>query len=139
MKKFLLVVGLLMLGSKAHAYQEVVEVYRSSATVGGVACSTGTPTARFGSCGLAYEEMGSGENRAAIRSQNHDASNDVYIGFSTQMSTDTNNPAHLGEVLQEGGGNAVYQVGKSVEIYCQAADAAGAAGVVITGSQYGYK
>ena len=143
---FTLLMGLL--AGQASAYQEVIEVNRSTATVGGVVCTTGTAIRVDVAPNLAYGLMGSGENRSGIRIQNQDSADSVFIGFSAQVSTlpaaaniTPAHIAHLGEQLAGGspGQSAPFAFGKGIQVWCRAADAAGVAGAAISVMQQGYK
>ena len=144
----ILALALGMFCGQAVAYQEVIEVNRSTATVGGVVCTTGTAIRVDLSPNLAYGLMGSGFNRSGIRIQNQDSADSVWIGFSAQVSTlpaaaniTPGHIAHLGEQLAGGspGQSAPFAFGRDIQIWCRAADAAGAAGAAISVMQQGYK
>jgi len=142
MKKFLFIVGMFLAfgADRAEAYNEVVEVYRSSATIYGMKCSSGAVT-QIDSTSFGVLKMAGTQNRGAIRIQNHDSADSVFIGYSVLLSTDVNAPANLGEELAGGspGANATYPIGSGLNIYCKSADSAGAGGVVISVNQLGYK
>lgn len=124
-----------LFAGKAHAITEVVEVNRSSATVGRVTCSTGTTT-RMDTA--VYDGLfGTGLNRTGVRITNQDSADDVFIGFDTNVSSAVTS-AKLGERIQAGQ-DAPYAFGRDIQFWCIAADAAGAAGAITSFLQQGYK
>lgn len=134
MTKALFVFAFILIPFKAHAYEEVLEVARSSATVGRVNCSSGTAT-RIDSQ-VVYGVMGNGLNRHGVRVVNQDSSNAVYLGFDSQVSTDTAS-AYLGEKISAGA-NAPYPIGNGIALWCKAPDAA-TTGVILSVMQTGFK
>ena len=151
MKKLLLVLGLMLVSLKANAVTPFIEtiggnfstsastpsisVVGSSATVGGVICTTGTP-ANIGA-GILNGPMGTGFSRAWVRVGNSNATNSVFLGFNSQVSSDTLN-TRLGEELTPKG-SATYSMGIAVSLFCLAADAAGANGIRVSFAQFGYR
>ena len=88
-----------------------------------------------------------------FRIVNHDTSNDVYIGFTSNITTGTatiEDVTFLAEKLQKDS-SGVWPVGRNpdqtrsntggqqIPLFCIAADAAGTDGVVISISAWGYK
>ena len=140
MNKLILSTVVLFLATVAKAgnYQETIEVVRGSATVQGIICSTGTASRldTKGSQGL----MGSGFNRAWARVQDQDPTYSVWVGFDADVSTDVTHPK-LGEQVAGGlpGSNATYNVSRDIQIWCKAADGAGAAGARVSFAQWGFK
>ena len=136
MKKAFLICFSILVGfaMRANAYTEVVEVVRSSATVGGVVCSSGTASRidNAGRNGL----MGGGLNRAWVRIENQDSADAVWLGFDASVSTFS--VASIGEKLAAGS-NAPYSIGRDIQIWCKADDSAGAAGVLLSNAQFGFK
>jgi hypothetical protein len=127
MKNILFAVGLIFAFKfEAMAVMPVAETVETTATVKAVSCSTSTATRMD----LVFV---SGKNRAWARIQNQDTSANIYIGFDTDVSTNTAS-GNLGEKI-EAGGNAPYNIGKSIKIYCKS-DGSSAATASI--SQFGY-
>lgn len=136
MKKLLLF-ALLALPVKARAYEMVYFKSASTATVAGVTCSTGTTINITGTIsGYAAP------NLLNHRLKNTDATYKVWIGFTSAVSSAT--LANLGERLDPGQ-DSTYSAGydpdtkANVKIWCIAADAAGAAGVILSRSLFGFK
>ena len=141
MKKFLFVLAMFSaVQAKAAGIIDVIETIQgSSATVSGVICTSGTAV-QLDVQILANQLLG--YDRAWVRLQNQDASNDAFIGFDSAVSTHTGTAAartRLGERLYSAGGSATYNVGRLTKIWCRAADAAGASGLALSIAQFGYK
>ena len=139
--RFLFLLAFLLLPVKAFSYQEVVEVVRSSATVGGVKCSSGTAVKLDTS--VIFGVLGTGINRAWVRVQNQDSADAVWLGFDNKVSTATPNSTtaiikFLGEKLAAGA-NAPYSIGNGIPIWCKASDDAGDGGVILSFAQWGFK
>lgn len=136
MKKLIFAAGILLaMASRAHAYTEVVEVDNSTAVVRGVTCSSGT-AARLDYLSTSANLL-SGHSRAGIRVQNQDSTYSVWIGFASNVSSMTAS-GFLGEKLVAGA-SAPYPIGKNVSLWCIAQDGAGASGVRVSASFFGYK
>ena len=132
MKK-VLIAAVIFLGlgaGKAMAYTNVIESVRSTATVRSVACSTSTYTQLDA---LATTWM-AGYQRAWARVQNQDSTANVYIGFDVDVSTFSSS-GKQGEKI-EPGGNAPYNIGRQIPIYCKSD---GSSSTYVTISQFGFQ
>ena len=119
MKNVLMIGGLAFLGIAAlgmsevkpvSAYTQIAEFATSSATVSGIECSTSTPTAITAISGV----------RIGVRIQNQDATANVFVGFNSSVAT---SGANLGEKIVAGG-NATYNIGRAIPLYCKSDGAA---------------
>lgn len=134
-KIFALLGFLALFGSRAEAYTLSYDKGYSTATVAGVTCSTGTS--------IEITATLSGFNLGAYRLINQDSADEVYIGFNTNVSSDTASNL-LGEKLAAGA-SGVWELGWNpdsvavVKLWCKAADAAGAAGARISRAVFGYR
>ena len=131
----LILFAILFVPIEASAYQEVIEVVKSTATNSGFKCSSGTATE------ITALDL-SGFNQAGLRITNIDSTAEVYIGFTAEVSTDTSNSlslANLGERLGKDGSGAPYSIGKKISVFCKGADACGADGCILTIVKFGYK
>ena len=136
MKKYLLALGLLLSVTKAHAYQEVVNVYRSTANVTGVFCSTGTATLIDDKSARRYTAPGINRGRAVIT--NLDPTSTVFIGFNSIM-TDSSTLVTSGFPIAAGG-NRTVEVGNNITLYCVTTNGQPSPyGASISVEQYGYK
>ena len=127
MKKVLFAVGIICLfGMKAHAVQPVADYVDSTGTIKAVSCSTSTAT-RMDSVFV------SGKLRSYVRIQNQDSSANIYIGYDSDVSTTTAS-GNLGEKI-EPGGNAPYNIGKTIKLYCKSD---GSSATTATINQLGY-
>ena len=134
MKKFLLGLGLCFLSGSASAFELTYEKTASTWTVTGVTCSTGTA--------IEITQSISGYNLLNHRVQNQDSADAVWIGYNSSVSTSA--ASGLGERLDAGASgtwSAGYELNakRAVQIYCKAADAAGAAGVLLSVAAFGYR
>lgn len=138
MTKIFALIGILLASTlNANAAGEAVfSKGHSSWTVAGVTCATSVASEITASI--------DGFNLSAYRLTNQDASNPVWIGYTSAVSSDTTK-AQLGEKLSPGS-NGVWEIGKNpdlaqaaVKIFCKAADAAGSAGVRLSMAIFGYK
>ena len=150
MKKFLFTLALaLALPGLARAEQANFEVGYSSIATTGIACTTVTVVQIN-----ATRPTGFRANIAGYRITNQDSADAVWIGgpyvsTSTLQIGSSTDFANLGEKLAAGA-SAPYALGKEyqsvvssagaplVRLYCKAADAAGAAGAVISIVWFGY-
>ena len=141
MRKFLATLALVIsLGGMAHADTGVFEVSYPTHAVTGVTCSTGTVIQWN-----ATRPTGFGGKVAGYRLQNQDSADSVWIGGIT---VSTSAATALGTQLAGGapGDSAVWMVGYDYSrstpvnspMYCRAADAAGAAGVLVSVEWFGY-
>ena len=137
MKKITLMLALLVCSVRAQAYELVYFKAASTAAVAGVTCSTGTAINITGSIS-GYASP----NLLNHRLKNTDSTYKVWIGFLSTVSSST--LANLGERL-DAGQDATYSAGYDpdtkapVKIWCIAADAAGASGVILSRSLFGFK
>ena len=135
MKILALLAFLGLFGSRASAYTLSYDKGYSTATVSGVTCTSGTA--------VEITATLSGFNLGAYRLINQDSADEVYIGFSSSVSSDTAS-GFLGEKLAAGA-SGVWELGwnpdlsAAVKLWCKAADAAGAAGARISLAVFGYK
>lgn len=133
--KLALVCAIAILGSHASAYTLSYDKGYSSATVSGVTCTSGTAVEITGSM--------AGFNVGAYRLINQDSADEVYIGFSNAVSSDTAS-GFLGEKLASGA-SGVWELGwnpdtsAAVKLWCRAADAAGVAGARLSRAIFGYR
>lgn len=139
-----LALGLMFASSQAQAAdgKGTYDVGYSTFVPVGIICTTGTVRQLN-----ATRPTGFTHNIAGYRIQNHDSADSVYIG-TVRVSSGTNGTdthvATLGERLAAGA-SGVWHVfrdrkdsNNNTPIYCLAADAAGAAGAVVTVTWFGY-
>lgn len=128
---------------KAKAGENTLVIGYSQLAITGFRCSSGTVSAQVN----ASRPSGFTGNVAKYRITNEDATNAVWIGGASVSTATANGDslANLGEKIAAG--NSVdLEVGKNyassgvplVPFYCKAADAAGAAGIVISVRWLGY-
>lgn len=123
-KLFLSLVLLAGLSLKAHASTDV-NVVGSSWTWSGVICTSGT-VVRVDNF---YHGLSTGiitSQRIGLVFQNQDSTNAVWLGYDANLSTDTTNVAHGQNIGFKLKANDITFIGalRSVQIYCQSADAA---------------
>lgn len=131
LKALLFMACLALMPKSAFAGTNVFESAVSSGTLSPtvVRCSTGTA--------IRIDNLANPSGvKAWLRVMNQDASNKVWLGFDNNVST---NPAagNLGERLAADGGSAVYAQSRDVQLWCKAADAAGASGCILSLAAWG--
>jgi len=135
MKKLLLLTVLFALSvfiGKSYAYTPVFDQGFSSATVKGIACTTGTVI----QVDTDRETELTGFRHAGVRIKNH-GTEKIWIGYDTVVSTHTGAIGNLGVTLaaeQDG----PFAVDEDVSVYCITSDAAGADGTPISIEYFGF-
>lgn len=134
----------LFAGDAKAGEQPTFEVGYSSYMVTGIKCSTGTISSTAAN---ATRPTGFAANVAGYRIINQDSADSVWVG-GPSVSTATavgDSLTELGEMVAAGASLSL-SVGKTymsggsplIPFYCRAADAAGAAGVIISIAWFGY-